>query len=366
MSTLRPPLPSPRPYPVHAAMAALLAALALAGCSSADNAAPAPAPRPVLVATVLQAPLGGLSFAGEVRARERAELAFAVAGVVREVQVEPGAAVRRGQLLARIDPRPQHAQLAAADADTLRLQSALAEAQRRQTRLKAAHKSGAASEAEWTAIQAEVQAASAALASAQAQRSAAAWSREQTELRAPFDGRVSLRQLEIGQTVGAGAPVLAVEGRGRELWLAVPADLALNAGQKVTMSGPAGEAQGQVLQVSARLEAGGTRRVLISAPDPWATGEAVSVQLWPAKRDDAALTVPLRAVQLDPSHPGLGQVMRLPNGKAVPERVAVKLGTIQGDRVAVLSGLQAGDQVVLAGAQALAPGQAVAAVSRLR
>lgn len=361
MSASRPPLPSP----ALAASAVLLVTLTLAGCGSADNAAPPAAPRPVLVATVVQAPLGGLSFAGEVRARERAELAFAVAGVVREVRVEPGATVRRGQLLARIDTTPQQAQLAAADAEGQRLQAALAEAQRRETRVKAARDSGAASESEWTAIQAEVQSARAALAAAQAQRSAAAWSREQTELRAPFDGRVAMRQLEIGQAVGAGAPVLAVEGRGRELWLAVPASLALKVGQTVKMQGPAGEASGRVQELGARLEAGGARRVLLSAPDAWPTGEAVAVQLWPAD-GNAALQVPLRAVQLDPTRPGQGQVLRLPVGKSVPEPVAVQLGAMQGEHVEVRSGLKPGEQVVLAGGQSLAASQPVTAVSRLR
>lgn len=51
------------------------AAWLLAACSPAGLPPPTPSVRPVLVATVKQAPLGGLPFAGEVRARERAELA---------------------------------------------------------------------------------------------------------------------------------------------------------------------------------------------------------------------------------------------------------------------------------------------------
>lgn len=340
--------------------------LVLAGCgNNADSATAQTAPRPVLVAPVVQAPLGGLSFAGEVRARERAELAFAVSGVVRHVRVEPGATVHRGQLLALIDPTPQQAQLAVAEAEGQRLQAALDEALRREVRLSAARDSGAATEAEWTAIQAEVRAARAAVASAHAQRTAAAWGREQTELRAPFDGRIAMRQLEVGQTVGAGAPVLAVEGRGRELWLALPASLALTAGESVKMRGAADEAIGKVQEIGARLEAGGTRRVLLSAPDAWPTGEAVSVQLWPTN-GNAALLVPLRAVQLDSARPGQGRVLRLPEGKDVPDSVTVQLGDVQGERVEVRSGLKLGEQVVVAGGQTLAAGERIVAVRSLR
>lgn len=337
----------------------------LAACSPAEPP-PAASPRPVLVAPAQPVPLGGLAFAGEVRAVERAELAFAVSGVVREVLVDVGAPVRRGQLLARIDPAPQQAQLATSEAEGRRLQALLDEALRREARLKAAVDRGAASDSEWTAVQAEVQAARQSLAAAQAQRSAADWNRTQTELRAPFDGRVALRQLEIGNAVGAGAVVLGLEGRGRELWLTVPASLPVSPGLPLTLTAASGTADARVLQVSARLEAGGGRRVLISAPDSWPAGEAVSVQMWP--RDPAAvvLMVPLRAVQMNATQPQQGEVLRLAAGAQIPDRVAVTLGALQGDQVEVRSGLKAGDQIVMAGGQALAAGQAVTPVSRLR
>lgn len=366
MPTHRPTSFACRPATIALTVAVLGTAVLLAACSPAEPPATAASPRPVLVAPVQQAPLGGLAFAGEVRARERAELAFAVPGVVREVRVEVGATVRRGELLARIDAAPQQAQLASIEADGRRLQALLDEALRREQRLQAARESGAATEAEWTAVQAEVKAAQEALAAAQAQRTAAAWNQGQTELRAPFDGRVSLRQLEVGQTVGAGTVVVGLEGRGRELWLTVPGSLPLSTGQTLALQGPSGSAESRVLQLSSRLEAGGSRRVLVSAPETWPTGEAVSVQLWP--RDPAALTllVPLRAVQMDATRPSQGQVLRLPAHGTVPERVAVTLGALQGDQVEVRSGLKAEDQVVLAGAQSLVAGQAVTPVSRLR
>lgn len=350
-----------------APLAILLAVtLVLSGCGSAESPQAAVPARPVLVSTVQQAPLAGLAFAGEVRARERAELSFAVPGVVREVLVDVGASVRRGQLLARIDAAPQQAQFAASEAEARRLQALLADAQRREQRLRAAHESGAAADAEWTAVQAEVLAAREAVNAAQAQRDAAAWNREQTELRAPFDGRVALRQLEVGRVVGAGAPVLELDGRGRELWLVVPASLPLGVGQTLWMSGPSGNAEARVLQLSARLEAGGSRRVLLSAPESWPNGEAVSVQLWSREPAAQALLVPLRAVQMDAARPEQGQVLRLSAGRQVPDRVTVSLGALQGDQIEVHSGLKAGDRVVLAGAQALAVDQPVTPVSQLR
>lgn len=366
MPTHRPTSFACRPATIALTVAVLGTAVLLAACSPAEPPAKAASPRPVLVAHVQQAPLGGLSFAGEVRARERAELAFAVPGVVREVRVDVGATVRRGELLARIDAAPQQAQLASIEADGRRLQALLDEALRREQRLQAARDSGAATEAEWTAVQAEVKAAQEALAAAQAQRTAAAWNQGQTELRAPFDGRVSLRQLEVGQAVGAGTVVVGLEGRGRELWLTVPGSLPLSTGQTLALQGPSGSGESRVLQLSSRLEAGGSRRVLVSAPETWPTGEAVSVQLWPRAPAALTLLVPLRAVQMDATRPSQGQVLRLPANSTVPERVAVTLGALQGDQVEVRSGLKAGDQVVLAGAQSLVAGQAVTPVSRLR
>ena len=71
---------------------------------------------------------------------------------------------------------------------------------------------------------------------AQAQENNAQWSLDQAQLRAPFSGVVGVRHLEAGQTAGPGAPVLNIDGTGRELVLTAPATLPLKVGQAVTLT----------------------------------------------------------------------------------------------------------------------------------
>ena len=90
----------------HATLAASLLATAFAmmACSK-----PAPAPEPLrAVKTMVVEPAsagGTFDYAGEIRARVESKLSFRVAGKVLERSVDPGAVVRPGQVLARLDAR---------------------------------------------------------------------------------------------------------------------------------------------------------------------------------------------------------------------------------------------------------------------
>lgn len=360
------------PLPAFAPLTLLLALtlLGLGGCSpkGSDSAAPAE-PRPVLVASAVPAASVGAEFIGEVRARQRAELAFALPGLVRQVMVEPGERVKRGQLLATLDLAPSEAQLKTSQAELQRLQAGLDEARRKHQRLQAAHERQAASEAEWTAAQAELRMAEAALASAQAQRENSAWNRAQAELRAPFDGVIAARQLEVGQAVGSGLPVITVDGAGRELWALLPAGLpALSVGQPARLLTPQGELDSRLLRLSARQEAGGARRAVFELPEQARVGETLNLRLLAGANDSARVWVPLRAVQgtATKTSESSGEVLRLKADGQSLERVPVHLGATQGEQVEVLAGLKAGERVVLAGGHSLAADARVKPVSHLR
>jgi len=348
-----------------------LASLGLAACSPAAKEESAPAavsqpPRIVLVASAQSSASQGPEFIGEVRARQRAELAFALPGLVRQVLVEPGDAVKRGQLLATLDPAPAQAQLGTAQAEIQRLQAALDEARRKQQRLQAAHERQAASEAEWTAAQAELRMAEAALAAAQSQRENSAWNRAQAELRAPFDGVVAARQLEVGQAVGTGLPVITVDGAGRELWALLPAGLkGLSVGQKARLLTAEGELDSRLLRLAARQEAGGARRAVFELPEQTRVGDTLSLRLLGPAAASSTVWVPLRAIE-GPGAQSAAKVLRLKADGQSLERVEVRLGATQGEQVEVLAGLKAGERVVLAGGHSLAADARVKPVSHLR
>jgi RND family efflux transporter MFP subunit len=336
--------------------AALLAALALAACGQEAPVAEAPAVRPAHVVAVRPGGDASLAFVGEVRAAQRAELAFPVTGRVGEVQIEIGDRVRRGQVLAVLDRRPLAAQLAAADSDLVRAQAQFAESRARLDRLQEAIQADSASATEAGAARLEVATAESALHAAQASRASAAWSLEQASLRAPIDGGVGLRNIEVGQAVGPGAPVLTIDGAGRELVIPVPESLALRAGQAVRLRGTS-DVQSRILRIASRLDAGGVRRAWVAVPGDAQVGSTWSVALSPVA-EAAIVQVPLRALVPDTAGDG-ARVLKLAKDGTTVESAKVRLGGAHGAWVDVVSGLVAGDQIIVAGAAVIAPGSRV-------
>lgn len=338
-----------------------LLALTLWGCSSETRTEVAEEVRPAYVVEARAGASQGLGFVGEVRAARRAELAFAVSGRVASVAVDVGDTVRRGQVLASLDPQPLTAQLAAAQAELSRVEAQVLELRQRQDRVRRAQDGGAVSGGELGAAQAELAAAEAARRAAIAQRDLAAWSLEQASLRATQDGTVALRLVEPGQASGPGTPVMAIDGEGRELSMLLPAALALKPGQAVRLRQGNSEQASRVLRVAGRLEADGLRRVFLTVPDDATVGS-----IWTATLVGLAtagpLQVPLRAVLSDASA-GSGRVLRLAADGRTVESVAVSLGALHGTHIEVMQGLAAGDRVIVAGAAAIRAGSQVQPVA---
>lgn len=354
----------PTPTTLSLSVAAVLL-LGLVGCKDTQST-PSTQPRTALVASAIPNTATGLEFVGEVRAKQRAELAFGLSGIVQQVLVDAGDSVRRDQLLATLEATPSEAQLNAAKAEIRRLQTVLDEVRRKQERLRSAYEHNAASDAEWTNIQAETSAAEAALAAAEAQRTGSAWNRVQSELRAPFDGVVASRQLEIGQAVGSGMSVISIDGSGRELWAVLPAAIHLAVGQPAKLAAAHGEITSHLIRLNSRVEAGGARRGVFSLPDTsWHVGETVVARLIPMEAAATGVLIPLRAVQ-GSTEGQATSVLRLDATNQTVERVAVTLGATQDGKVEILTGLNPGDRVVIAGGHSLAHGAAVKPVSELR
>jgi len=347
-----------RPAALMAGMMSL--AFVLSACSHSDTAAVADPVRPAYVTAARSGSDASQTFVGDVRAAQRAELSFGVAGLVTSVTAQVGNVVRQGQILASLDDRPQQAQLAAASAELQRATAQLAEAQQRVERMRLAQQMDAASSTEWGAVQLELASAQAAVNAAQAQRQQAVWAVEQARLRSPINGVVSLRSLEPGQATGPGAPVLAVEGGGRELVIQVPGNLNLKPGQAITLNGQGETWPSRILRIAERLDAGGVRQVWLAVPEAAQLGSTWSVALNGLKRGDAqaGVRVPLRAV-LPGKTSQVGSALRLAADGQTLEQVTLTLGAVVGDWIEVTQGLHAGEQVVVAGALALRAGMKV-------
>lgn len=368
--------PTPRPArrlaaaPLLIALA-LLGTLSLAGCNS--DAKPAETARPVLVIR----PGGGAeaavtAYPGEIRAREESPLSFRVGGKLVRREVDVGAHVKKGDLLAVLDAGDLAAQARAAQAQLTAAEAELARARADQARFAklagdqlVSRSTLDAQNAAATAAQGQVNAARANLDVA---RNQAAY----TQLRAPHDGVIASRAAEAGQVVAAGQTVFTLAAdAGREVAIALPESRIrdFSVGQQVVVE--LWSAPGQRLP--------GTIREISPAADPQArtyaarvnlAGEAAkAVDLGQSARvyvqdngNRASLTVPLSAIQRSN---GNGTAVWVVDPATSKLRLApVQLGAFGESTVPVLSGVRADAWIVAAGGHLLREGQLVAPVDR--
>ncbi len=356
-----------------AALAALLALLS--GCTESESEPP---PRPVLVAH----PQGGAAAAvsaypGEVRAREESALSFRVGGKLVRRLVDLGAAVKRGQVLAELDPgdlrlqaQAAQAQAAAAEAE---LKRAAAERSRYEKLLAGQLVSRSAYDQADTAYKAAAAQARAARAELDVARNQAGYA----ELRAPRDGVIASRQAEAGQVVAAGQPVftLSADG-GREVAIALPEARirAFRVGQPVQVelwSAPGRRLPGTIREIAPAADPQArTYAARVALPD----AAAQAVELGQSARvyaqdmatagssDAVALSVPLSAVQ---RQNGSGTAVWVVDPRTRKLKLQpLRTGAYGEDRVPVLSGLKPDDWIVVAGGHLLREGQVVAPVDR--
>lgn len=208
-------------------VAATAAAIALAGAAAAlraaqDKAAPRAAP-PQAAAAPTGAPAGAVElraveefYAADavVEAVRQATVSAQIAGTITHFYVDAGDRVKRGQLLARIDARETDAQVAASRAGVAQAEAAAVQAKLNFERTKSLVAQNFVSQAALDKADADYKAALAAVEAARAGSAQALTARSFAELRAPIDGVVSQRLMEVGELAAPGRPVLALHDPG--------------------------------------------------------------------------------------------------------------------------------------------------------
>src|SRR5947209_6132690 len=137
-----------------------------------------------------------LSAVGSVSAVQGAVLSTDLAGTVAEVKFESGAVAKKGDVLVRLDVSSEEGQLRTAEADLELARQDLA-----RTRDLAARK--VISKAELDAAESKFKQKEGAVENMRGQVG-------KKEVRAPFDGQLGIRQVNVGQMINAGQQVIAL------------------------------------------------------------------------------------------------------------------------------------------------------------
>ncbi|MEO8381224.1 MAG: efflux RND transporter periplasmic adaptor subunit [Acidobacteriota bacterium] len=147
---------------------------------------------------------------GTLSAVTTVQVGSQVSGVIARLYADFNSEVKKGQLLAELDPTPFEQQMDARRADVTRAQVLVEDGRLKYDRQKRLLEAGLTSQAEVDAAKAVFDGARAQVAQASASLSQAATNLRYTKITAPTDGIVVDKQYEVGQTVAASfqAPTL--------------------------------------------------------------------------------------------------------------------------------------------------------------
>jgi len=300
-----------------------------------------------------------LSAVGSVSAVQGAVLSTDLAGTVGEVKFESGAVAKKGDVLVRLDASSEEGQLRTAVADL-----ELARQDLERTRDLAARK--VISKAELDAAESKFKQKEGAVDNMRAMVA-------KKEVRAPFDGQLGIRQVNIGQMINAGQQVVALTALDPVyVDFALPQQelSKLSAGFEVrvhTDAVPGREFKGKLTAINSMVDTV-TRNVTLQAtlenPDHAlrpGTFAKVEVML-PEKHK--ALVVPGSAISYAPFGDSVFVIEKKKDPKTGKESQTirqqfVRVGESRGDFVSITTGLKAGETVVGTGVFKLRNGMVV-------
>ncbi|WP_430910137.1 efflux RND transporter periplasmic adaptor subunit [Methylobacterium sp. sgz302541] len=348
-----------------AAIGAVLLPLALGACDRSGEAEAPPPVRPVLyaVAKPVERTMFG-PFAGTVEPRYSSQLGFQIGGRVVARDVTMGDVVKKGQRLAALDPIVPRFGLVRAEADVADARAQAENAIATEARTRKLFEGNNVTQAQLDGAVANRDTAQARLAQAQASLQKARDQMGYTELKADFDGVVTERSAEVGQDLTPGQAVVTVaRPEAREAVVDIPENLigAMPMDGRFTVSlqsAPEITALGTVREVAPfadrRTRTRRIRMTLDSPPAPFRLGTTITVSLSQATQP----RIPLPATALL-SEDGRDFVWVVDAAGTHVGRRAVTVAERGPGRVAIGSGLAAGERVVVAGAHSLSEGQTV-------
>jgi len=364
----------------HVAWQSILAAAALtaAACSGSSQSPPAQAApgsgRPPVAVSVAPAGLAvfqeSVEIVGSLGPKFSADVKSEVTGTVTGVYVTEWVPVRKGDRLAQLDTSETEAAIAALKAMEAQARVAEARAKREYDRALQLKQYGLITPQNLDDAKSAVEAAEAATSAAGAQTRTAEARLAKSLLRSPIDGVVALRGVNVGDRVenmGSGDPLFRiVDNRLLDLTVSVPSSrlASVHIGQVITFATdalPGRTFTGKVRFINPSIDpASRSAKVVVEVPNPGGElkgGAFVKGRVVVATRTDV-LQVPREALLNWNLEQQTAEVFVV-RGNQADKRV-VKTGTSNGVSVEVVSGLQAGDQVVTRGGFALQAGDKVA------
>ena len=299
----------------------------------------------------------GYNYSGTVEEENGAYLSFTVGGVITQLKVKVGDRVRKGQLIATVDPTTIRASYDMAHATRMQAEDAF-------KRMKQLHDKGSLPEMKWVEAQSQLQ-------QAIASENIAAKSLGDCNLYAPHDGVISDKNAEVGQNAAPGVPVVKLvttkvlnvkisvtESEMAAIHVRQRARIAVQAldGKQyegyVVEKGVIADPVSRSYSVKIRVE--GTDNALLPGMVSQVSLGKIS-QTSPSHGSVAPIVIPAHLVQLADDNSNFVWVDE--SGKAM--RRSITLGEYSSNGVSIVSGLKSGDKVIVEGQQKVSTGTAI-------
>ncbi len=349
--------------PLAPTIAVLTVILALAACGKEEKAA-APEIRPVRTVTVEPRETGEtMSLTGEIQPRYQADIGFRVNGKVLERPVDIGTSVKKGVLLARLDPQQYRQQLEVAKAEVASADAEVARSRSQEYRQRELLKNGHTTQVKYDQAVKSFKTAQAQADAARARQIQDSENLGYTELKADHDGVVTAVGADAGQVVSAGQMVVRLARPDEREAVFNVAEAAFHNPQKDPTvavrlaSDPAIETAGKVRYVSPQADPATrtytVRVALPQAPPQMRLGANVIGSV--TVNQSRNISIPGTAL----FDKGGKTAVWLVGADGVVQLKPIAVARYQGEEVVVAGGLSPGDIVVTAGVQKLIPGEKV-------
>ena len=364
-------------------MIPLVASVALvAGCREEKQPA-ATFPQPVSYMVVGESGAGQTRrISGEVEAADRTDLAFQVSGRVETVEVSTGDSVREGQVLATLEKKDFDLAVRSAESRVASTNATLAEMSEMLRRQRNLFERGHVAQAAVDTAQSRFEAARSNHAVAEAERDLARLNRERTVLRAPFTGQIVERIAEpfmeisprqtlfrIQQPSTLSVRVLVPETMIRQIAMGDPVEITFPSLRDAVVPG-------FISQVGALAQQGNAFSVKADLHDHHydiRSGMTAQVMfhLQGDAKTQASYLIPLTALDLrkeagnpealarDADGARRAFVLVINPADMTLESREIRVRDIMNNQIKVVSGLAAGERVVIAGVAFLEPGEKV-------
>lgn len=281
-------------------------------------------------------------YSGTIEESSGSTLSFPVAGTVRQIKVEAGQRVSKGELIAALDEATLQSSNDAAVATLEQTEDAW-------RRMKQLHDNGSLPEMQWVEVQSK-------LKQAQSVKRISEKNLADAKLYAPFSGIISMKSAEVGQNVAPGSPIVRLVTVSQvKVHIAVPENeisrVAIGQAVHVTVAA-LGERtfSGRIAEkgiVANALSRSYEVKALIDNPDEDLMPGMICTLSLNQEKETAAIVLPARIVQTDETNHSFVWI----NDRGKARKRIISTGWFGENGIQAVSGLENGDEIIVEGQQ---------------